>query len=132
MQFSKIDTVSNKKFGYFFSFLFTLIAMYFFIYNLKTWAYFFTTITIIFFVLTLVKAELLLTLNKAWMSLGFMLGKVFNPIIMGIIFFCIFSPISIVMRLKGRDVLKIRSKKKTSHWILRDKSFIKTKFKQQF
>ena len=132
MNLSQTKLPSNLIFGYFFTLVFILATTYFFIKNLMPWAYFFAAMAIIFFVLSFVKADLLLPLNKAWMSLGILLGKVFSPIIIGFIFFGIFCPIATVMRLKGKDELNTKFKNKTSYWILKDKSIKKINFKQQF
>ena len=53
------------------------------------------------------------------MKFGVLLGTIVSPIIMGIIFFGIFTPIAIIMRLSGRDELRLRLKKKKTHWINR-------------
>ena len=57
-------------------------------------------------------------LNKLWMRLGLLLGMIMSPIVMGIIFFGLFTPISLVMRLLGRDELKLKPKPCQSSWRL--------------
>ena len=66
----------------------------------------------IFLIITITNADALLPLNKLWMKFGILLGMIISPIIMGIIFFVIFTPIAILMRLSGRDELRLRLKKK--------------------
>ena len=66
----------------------------------------------IFLIITITNADALLPLNKLWMKFGILLGMIISPIIMGIIFFVIFTPIAILMRLSGRDELRLRFKKK--------------------
>jgi hypothetical protein len=55
--------------------------------------------------------------NKAWYKLGLLMGRVVSPIVLGILFFILISPIAIVMRLAGRDALKLRKQNVQSHWI---------------
>ncbi|MDC0141186.1 SxtJ family membrane protein, partial [Pelagibacteraceae bacterium] len=67
-----------------------------------------------------------------WMRFGFLLGIIVNPLILGIIFFGIFTPISFVMKLSGRDELRLKFNKKPSHWISRNELIKSESFKQQF
>ncbi|MDC0087662.1 SxtJ family membrane protein, partial [Amylibacter sp.] len=75
---------------------------------------FFTSL--IFLFVTILKADLLFPLNKMWMTLGLLLSMVASPILMGVIFFCLFTPISILMRLIGRDELFLKPSYKKSFW----------------
>jgi hypothetical protein len=79
-----------------------------------------------------VNPNILRPLNLIWMSLGLVLGTFISPIVMGIIFFFIFTPISILMRLIGRDELNLRFKKKQSYWIKRTSMDQNSSFKNQF
>jgi len=63
---------------------------------------------------------LLTGFNRFWMSLGYYFGKVFAPIEMAIIFFLMFTPIALVMRLFRRDALLIRKNKVNSYWKVRE------------
>lgn len=133
MNFSQIQLPSNKKFGFFFTTIFFVVGIYFYLEGRSTIMYFFTVAGILFLVATLIKADLLLPLNKLWMRFGLLLGLIVSPIVLGVIFFGLFTPISLVMRLIGRDELCLRFRQKTSHWILREVSSIKTgTFKHQF
>ncbi len=82
---------------------------------------------------TIFKEEMLLPFNKLWMRFGFLLGLIVSPIILGLIFFGLFTPISLLTRLFGRDELRLYFKQKTSHWIMKDTDNLqKSSFKQQF
>lgn len=73
-----------------------------------------------FLLVTAVRPGLLRPLNKAWMQLGHLLGKVMTPIVTGLLFFLVFTPAAIVMRLSGKDPLQLSfDKKKNSYWIER-------------
>ena len=128
----KIKLPSNKKFGYFFTFLFALVATYFFVKGIEAWAYFFLIIVVIFFIITITKPEILLPLNKIWMRFGLLLGLIVSPLVLGLIFFCIFTPLAFLMRLSGRDELRLKIKNKTSHWIPRDELRQGDFFRRQF
>ena len=66
------------------------------------------------------------------MKFGVLLGMIVSPIIMGIIYFVIFTPIAIIMRLSGRDELRLRLKKQKTHWINRKTLNEVDSFKNQF
>ena len=71
-------------------------------------------------ILVLIAPNLLTGINRFWMSLGYYFGKVFAPIEMAFIFFLLFAPIAIGMRLFRRDALLIRKNKGDSYWKLRE------------
>jgi len=132
IELSTIEIPSNKKFGFFFSFIFFITAFYFFLKDQILTTYVFLVLAITFLTITFVKANALLYLNKLWLRLGLLLGIIMNPIILGVIFFGLFTPYSLVMRLFGRDELKLKLKKKKSYWITRKNLIHQNNFKQQF
>ena len=115
MKFSEVEIASNKSFGSFFTVLFFAGAGYFYFISNMSAAYICTVTSAIFFLVTLVKADLLLPLNKLWMRFGILLGKIVSPIVLGVIFFGIFTPIAFLMRLRGRDQLRLKFKSKNTH-----------------
>lgn len=120
MNITEIELPSNKKFGYFFAAVFFLIAAYFYIINSLMLFAIFVSMSLIFLVITFFNDALLLPLNKLWMRFGLLLSIIVSPIIMGIIFFGLFTPMSLIMRLFRRDELRIRLNKNKTHWIFRD------------
>ena len=132
MKFTKVELPSNKKFGFFFTLVFTFAAVYFFFKDSSIWAYTFTLTSVILLLITLIKAEVLLPLNKLWLRFGLLLGMIVSPIVLGIIFFGLFTPIAFLMRIIGRDELRLKFKDKTSHWISRNDLIQSDSFKQQF
>ena len=132
MDLSDISLPSNKKFGYFFSLIFLIISFYFFKINSISEFYIFSFFSMSFLVITFFKSDFLLPLNKLWMKLGFLLGKIIGPIVLGIIYFGIFTPIGIFMRLFGRDELLLKLVLKPSHWIERENIKKSNSFKHQF
>ena len=133
MNLSEIELPSNRKFGFFFSSVFLAASAYFYIGESATFTYSLATLGILFLAITLIKADTLHPLNKLWMRFGLLLGMVVSPIVLGIIFFGLFTPFSLVMRLFGRDELRLRFKQKSSYWIPRSSTNTQTdSFKNQF
>ena len=132
MKFSEIELPSNRKFGFFFTFVFAVAAAYFYYSANVSWAYVFSVAAMIFLLLTLIKSYALLPLNKLWMRFGLLLGMIVSPIVLGVIFFGLFTPIAILMRLSGRDELRLKFAQKASHWISREEPIKSESFKHQF
>ena len=132
MKFSEVKLPSNRKFGLFFTAIFLLASSYSHYVDSEVMIYIFGIICGIFLIITIIHADALLPLNKLWMKFGIFLGMIVSPIIMGIIFFGIFTPIAILMRLSGRDELRLRFKKKKTHWINRKALNVIDSFKKQF
>ena len=105
---NQIELPSNRKFGFFFTFIFAVLATYFFYIESTVFLYGFAITSVLFFTITLVHAESLSRLNRLWMAFGLLLGKIVSPVVMGIIFFGLFTPISLLMRLFGRDELRLK------------------------
>ena len=123
---------SNRRFGFFFTFVFAVAAAYFYYSANISWAYVFIVATLIFLLITLVKSDALLPLNKLWMRFGLLLGMIVSPIVLGTIFFGLFTPIAMLMRLSGRDELRLKFTQKASHWISRGEPIKSESFKHQF
>ena len=127
-----IELPSNHKFGYFFTFIFLIASMYFLFIEFNMAFYVLGTCSIVFFLATLFKAEILRPLNKLWIGFGLILGMIVSPIVMGAIFFIIFTPIGILMRLFGRDELLLQFKTKPSYWSKRNEDIQSNSFRRQF
>ncbi len=120
---------SNRSFGIVFFIVFLLISTYPLINNenIRIWS---LVISLIFLVLGIINANILSPLNKLWFKFGIFLGKIISPIIMGIIFFLVVTPIGLIMRLIGKDVLNLKYSNNKSYWI--EKTGPKSKMKNQF
>jgi hypothetical protein len=108
---------SNNKFGWFFSAVFAMIALYSFSQQLKTFAVATTIFCLLFAATTFFSPQLLTPLNRLWYGLGMLLGKIVSPIVLGVIFFLMITPISLITRLFGRDELKIKKLSVQSYWV---------------
>ena len=120
---------SNRNFGIVFFIVFLLIAIYPIINSesIRIWS---LIIASIFFILGIINSKLLTSLNKIWFKFGLLLGKIISPIVMGIIFFLVVTPIALFMRLLKKDLLNLKFNKKNTYWI--EKSGPKSKMKNQF
>tara|TARA_B100000700_G_scaffold37803_1_gene37476 strand:+ start:539 stop:955 length:417 start_codon:yes stop_codon:yes gene_type:complete len=131
-KFSEIELPSNKKFGYFFTLIFIILTGYFFVNKSLSLVYIFATISTTLFFITIVKADLLSYPNKLWIRFGLLLGMIISPIVLGVLFFILFTPTAILMKLFGRDELRLKFKKNTSYWILREDQIKSDSFSNQF
>ena len=120
---------SNKNFGLVFFFVFLIISIYHLLHgdDLNIW---FLITAFVFLILGLLNSIILTPLNKIWFRLGIILGKIISPIIMGIVFFFIVTPIALLMRLIKKDLLNLKFDKKKSYWI--KKEYKNNKMKNQF
>ena len=107
---------SNKSFGIVFSVVFFIIAIFPILNNdnIRVWS---LVISLIFLVLGLINSKLLSPLNKIWFKFGLILSKVVSPVIMGIIFFLVVTPIGILMRILKKDLLNLKYNNKNTYWI---------------
>ena len=87
-------------------------------------------ISIVFLILGLINSKILTPLNKIWFKFGILLGNVVGPIVMGIIFFLIVTPTSIIMKILGKDLLNLKKNNNNSYWI--EKSNQNSKMKNQY
>ena len=125
----QIDIGSNRSFGIVFFIFFLIISFYPIINgeNFRIWA---LLISIIFLILGLVNSKLLTPLNKLWSKFGILLGKIISPLIMGVIFFFVVTPIGLLMRLLKKDLLNLKFNKRQTYWI--EKNGPKSKMNKQF
>ena len=129
MKNQKIKIASNKSFGIVFSIVFLVIAFWPML-NGNEINYWLLTMSIVFLILGLINSKILTPLNKIWFKFGILLGNVVSPIIMGIIFFLIVTPTSIIMKLLGKDLLNLKKNNNNSYWI--EKNNQKSKMKNQY
>ena len=111
----------NRSFGLLFFIVFLVIAL---------WPltkkgeinFYLISIALIFLALGLLNSKILSPFNKAWIKLGEILGRFIAPIVMAIVYFLILTPISLLVRLFGKDLLKLKKNKSSTYWIKREKN----------
>ena len=126
---SDIKIGSNRSFGIVFCLVFLIISIYPLAGQgeIRIWS---LIISICFFILGLINSVLLSPLNKLWFKFGIFLGKIISPLVMGMIFFVVVTPIAFLMRLLGKDLLNLKFNNKNTYWI--EKKEPKSKMKNQF
>ena len=119
-RFAQIELPSNRRFGLFMAAAFAVVAAYLWAAHHPLQTAIAAVLAALFAGLALLRPALLLPVNRAWMTLGALLGLVVSPIVLGILFFGLFTPIALLMRLFGRDELRLRrSPAGVSYWRLR-------------
>ena len=119
---NKVKISSNRNFGLVFFIVFLIVGLWPLTYEnpIRIWS---VIISLIFLILGLMKSKLLTPLNILWFKFGMILGAIVAPIIMGVVFFLVVTPIGLVMRIMGKDILnKKYDKKKKTYWISRYKN----------
>ena len=129
MKNQKIKIGSNRNFGIVFFIVFLIIAIWPLL-NSNEINYWSLAISITFLILGLANSKILTPLNKIWFKFGILLGNVIAPIVMGIIFFLIVTPTSIIMKILGKDLLNLKKNNNNSYWI--EKSNQNNKMKNQY
>ena len=113
-----IKPKDNITFGILFFIVFLIIGLYPLKngLNIRLWS---LGLSFIFLIITFIRPNLFTPLNKLWIQFGILLGKVISPIVMGLVFFFVVTPIGILVRLFKKDVMGLK-KKETSYWINRE------------
>ena len=112
---------SNKSFGILFFLVFLGLGLWP-LTNDNNPNIYLIIISIIFLILGLLNSKLLSPLNSFWIKFGELLGKIIAPMVMAIIYFLILTPISLIVRLFGKDLLGLKlSKQLKTYWIKRKK-----------
>tara|TARA_A100000164_G_C21486659_1_gene576005 strand:- start:117 stop:503 length:387 start_codon:yes stop_codon:yes gene_type:complete len=126
---SEIKLPSNRSFGLVFFVVFLIVTLYPLTNGeeIRIWS---LMISIIFLIFGLINSQILTPLNKLWLKFGILLGKIISPLIMGIIFFLVVTPIGLFMRLLGKDLLKLKYNRNKSYWIKNNGP--KSQMKNQF
>ena len=112
---------SNRSFGLLFFIVFFIIGLWPLKNDLEL-NYIFIGISIIFLILGLMNSKILTPLNKIWVKFGELLGRIIAPIVMAIIYFFILTPISLILKIFGKDLLNLKFSKEKSYWAKREKN----------
>jgi hypothetical protein len=113
-----IKNKDNITFGILFFTFFLIIGAY----PLKTggairvWS---VVLSLVFLIITIIRPNLFTFLNKLWIQFGISLGKIISPIVMGLVFFFVVTPIGILVRILKKDVMGLK-RGTSSYWINRE------------
>ena len=129
MDNSNIKIGTNKSFGIVFFVFFLIVSIFPLLNNgdIRVWS---LIISLIFLILGILNSKILTPLNQIWFKFGILLGRIVSPVVMGIIFFAIVTPTSVIMRVLQKNLLNLKKGNKKTYWIERSK--IKSKMKNQF
>ena len=113
---NEIKISSNRNFGIVFFIVFLVIATYPLINygEIRQWS---LILSLFFLILGLINSKILTPLNKLWFKFGIFLGIIISPLLMGIIFFFVVTPIGFIMRLLSKDILNLKFNNENSYWI---------------
>ena len=113
---------SNKSFGLLFFVVFLIIGLWP-LKNGNSINIYFVIFSAFFLILGLINSKLLSPLNKSWIKLGEILGIIIAPVVMALVYFVILTPVSLIVRIFGKDLLGLRFlKDKDTYWIKRKKN----------
>ena len=113
---------SNRSFGIIFFIVFLIIGLWP-LKNSENPNLYLLGISGILLVLGILNSKILSPLNKAWIKLGEFLGTIIAPIVMALVYFVVLTPISLIVRVFGKDLLELKFlKKRETYWIKRKKN----------
>ena len=112
---------SNRSFGLLFFIVFIVVGLWPVIKG-ETANIYLILISLFFLIFGLINSKILSPFNKGWIKLGEILGLIIAPIIMALVYFIILTPISLIVRMLGKDLLGLKFlKKQDTYWMKRKK-----------
>ena len=115
----EVKVSSDRSFGIVFTLVFLGVGVWI-VSGGQSKGWFFFVSASLFLVIAIARPSILGPFNRAWAKFGLLLGQVINPILLGVIFFLVVTPIAVVLRLWGQDSLHLKSKPDLeSYWINR-------------
>jgi hypothetical protein len=114
----KINKKNNITFGILFFVFFLIIGLYPLVSVgvIRIWS---VVLSLVFLTITIIRPNLFTFLNRSWIQFGILLGKIISPIIMGLVFFFVVTPIGILVRILKKDVMGLK-RGASSYWIDRE------------
>jgi hypothetical protein len=123
---------SDKSFGLLVAFILFLLSIYF-IYSDSSYLTHTSSLTALAILISLTIPKLFAPLNFIWFKLGLLLSRIVNPVVLGMMYFILITPLALILRLFGRDELRLYNKQGSSKWIIRDQQEIDPKsFRNQY
>ena len=114
----KINKKNNITFGILFFIFFFIIGLYPLVSVgvIRIWS---VVLSLVFLIITIIRPNLFTFLNRSWIQFGIFLGKIISPIVMGLVFFFVVTPIGILVRILKKDVMGLK-RGASSYWISRE------------
>jgi hypothetical protein len=110
---------TDRAFGLVFAAVFLVIAVFPLLFGgqLRIWS---LAVSLGFGAVALVRPHVLAPLNRLWTQFGLLLHRIVSPAVLGIMFFAVITPMGVLMRLLGKDPLRLRFDTRShSYWIER-------------
>jgi predicted membrane protein len=95
--------------------------------DLRIWS---SIVSLVFLILGIMNSKILTPLNKIWFKFGILLGIIVSPIVMGIVYFAVVFPTSLIMRSLGKDLLRLKKNREKTYWV--ESTSSKSSMKNQF
>jgi hypothetical protein len=113
-----INKKNNITFGILFFIFFFIISLYPLVSVgvIRIWS---VVLSLVFLIITIIRPNLFTFLNRSWIQFGIFLGKIISPIVMGLVFFFVITPIGILVRILKKDVMGLK-RGASSYWINRE------------
>jgi len=114
----KTNKKNNTFFGILFFIFFLIIGLYPLISNgpVRIWS---VILSLVFLIITIIRPNLFTYLNRLWIKFGILLGRIISPIVMGLVFFFVVTPIGLLVRILKKDVMGLK-RGASSYWINRE------------
>ena len=111
---------SDRSFGLVFAAVFGIIGLWPFVFGGAGPRWWSLVIALGFAVVSLTRPSLLAPLNRLWLKFGLLLNRIVSPLVMGLLFYLVITPIALMMRLTGKDPLRLKyDAAARSYWIPR-------------
>ena len=118
---------ANRSFGILFFIVFLILGIWP-IKNGYNPNFYLIIISSIFLTLGVINSRILSPINKWWIKFGELLGIIIAPVIMALVYFAILTPVSLFVRVFGKDLLGLKfSKKQKTYWVERKKKLLTMK-----
>lgn len=110
---------SDRSFGIVFAVVFALIGLLplAFGHGVRVWA---LLVGAAFLLVAIVVPGMLAPLNRLWLRFGLLLHRIVSPLVLGIMFYLVITPMGLLMRALGKDLLRLKLERNLpSYWIER-------------
>jgi len=116
-KYGKTSSATDRSFGVMFGCIFVIIAALLRLRDEPQKVQFlFLALSFLTFLVSFTRPRLLSTTNKLWMKFSLLLARFISPIILGVLFFILISPLALALRLFGRDELRLKTKNLATNW----------------
>lgn len=115
-----VSSSSNRSFGLVFAAVFAIIGLWPWLFGgqVRVWSVF---VGAAFLMVGWLRPTALAQLNRVWTRFGLLLHRIVSPVVLGVMFFVVVTPMGLVMRALGKDPLRLRfDSDARSYWIDRE------------